>query len=273
MIGAFVSLGSLASAVTVQTVSGDSLIPGGEGLIRMEVENILNRDVEDVSIRLIFDDLPLTPIGSSEEGVDELEDGEEETFGFRIRADNDIVPGNYRVPYILRYDDNGVKEREGSIGVRVTGNIDLAFSTTTETPVIGQEGTINLKITNKGFADARFVSVRIFPEGFTTTSESDVYVGNVDSDDFETVSFDVIFNNRNARVVGIVEYRNFENKLVTRNIDMPLEVYTNEEALELGIIERSNTVLYVSIVIVLLVLWFVWRAVRKRRRKKRSEGR
>jgi len=263
---------SLGSAAIVTDVSTQDLFPGSEATIRVEVENILDRDINDISLSLDFTGLPITPIGSSEDGVDEIEEEEEEDFIFRVRADNSISPGDYQIPYTLKYDDGDQKERSGTIGIRVIGNAEISFSVSEESPVVGEEGKVTLKVINRGFADAKFVSVRIVPDGFTLLSESEVYIGTVDSDDFETANFDVIFNKENARLIALVTYKDFDNRDIEESVNLGLDVKSREKAIELGLIDKNNTLLYLGIVVVIIVLWFLYRTIKKRRRIKRSLG-
>ncbi|MCH8241297.1 MAG: hypothetical protein IH897_01650 [Planctomycetes bacterium] len=58
---------------------------------------------------------------------DEIEEDEEEDFTFRVKADNSISPGDYQIPYTLKYDDGDEKERTGTIGIKVLGNSDISF--------------------------------------------------------------------------------------------------------------------------------------------------
>ena len=261
----------LVSAVIVKSVFVDGLIPGGEGTIRMEIENNFEDDVTDVSLRLNLINTPFTPVGNSEFGVDELRNGEEEDFVFKIKAANDITPGDYQIPYIMEFkEDEEIRKREGTIGVMVQGTTELSFSISTNTPVIGKRGKIDLKIINKGFNDADFVSIKIFPAGFTLLSEDEIYVGTVDSDDFETATFDVIFNNERAKFVGVIEYRNFDNERIIENVEFPLIVYSEEKAIELGIVESNNLPIYLSSIVTLILVWILWRVWRRARRLKKS---
>ena len=153
--------------------------------IDIEVENIFSDDVTDVSISLSLANLPFIPLGASEDSVDEIKEDDSEDFIFTIKASNDAVPGDYEIPYTLQYDfENKTKTREGSLGVRVEASPELTFSANLDNPVVEQKGKITLKIVNQGFSDARFLSVRIIPSGFTLLSDAEVYIGNVDSDDF-----------------------------------------------------------------------------------------
>lgn len=265
---------NLASAVIIDSVLVDTFAPGQEGTIRIEIENILDDDVEDLSVALTLTNLPFIPIGTSEQSLDELDEGDEEDFVFRIKASPTIIPGDYEIPYNIEYRIQGDKEilkKEGTLGVKVKANPILDFTVTADNPVEGKQGTVTLKIVNKGFFDARFVSVRILAEDFTVLSDKEVYIGEVESDDFETASFDVLFDKKNPEFRAIIEYIDFDNQKVIEPISLPLTVYSEERAIELGIIEQSKTVQTVSIVVTLLLIIILWRIFRKRARLKRSQ--
>ncbi len=262
---------NLSSALIINSVTTDTLTPGQEGIIRIEIENPFDDKVEDVSLNLQFTNLPFIPIGSSEQSIEEIEDNEEEVFVYRIKSSSNIAPGDYEIPYTLKYVIDSVeKSRIGAIGVKVQANPDLSFSISTENPVQNKQGSITLKIVNKGFSDARFVSIKALPEGFTLLSEDEIYIGTVDSDDFETATFDVIFQNQNSDFVAVVEYKDFENKKIIENVNLPIKVYSEEKAIELGITPKNNTLIYVAIAIAIVFVIILWRVLKKRRRLKRS---
>lgn len=262
---------NLVSAVVVNFVDISPISPGQEGTIRFELENILSNDVEDVTLSLDFTDKPFIPIGSSQQSVDEIQDDEDEEFAFRIRASQDLAPGQYEIPYTITYEDQGdEKTRIGTIGIQVTGNPDLTFTVNTEIPVVGRQGQITVRAINKGFADARFVALKVFPEGMTLLSEDEVYIGEIESDDFETANFDVLFTDTDARVTVLVQYKDFNNEQVIQNIEIPVQVYTSEQALSLGLIQPNRVVYYIIFVILIIVLIVLWRWMKKRQRLKRS---
>ena len=53
------------------------------------------------------------------------------------------------------------------------------------------------------------------------------------------------------------------------SVNLPFKVYTEEEALNLGLIKKSNTTLYIEGAAILLVAWLIWRAIKKRRKNNR----
>ena len=261
----------IASAVTINFVSVTKVGPGDEGLITVELENTFSDVIEDVTFTLKFDDLPFIPVGSSSGFVEEIDENDEETFVFRFRANSDIAAGSYQIPYEINYvRDDKEATRFGSIGVLVSSQPELSFSASMDKPVIDEQGTLTLRIVNRGFADAKFVNVKLYPLGFGLLSEEEVYVGTVDSDDFETATFDVVFTSTSPVFSAIVEYRDFDNNLVTSSVSLPLKIYSRDEAIALGLISRSNTLLYIGIAVAIILIWFIWRYISKRRRMKRS---
>jgi hypothetical protein len=263
---------NIVSAVIINSVDTSTLSPGEEGTIRIEVENILSDTATDISLRLEFKDTSFIPIGTSEQSVDELEEDDEESFVFRIKSSSDIKAGDYDLPYVLTYDIDGqTKTRSGEIGIRVIANPELVYTIETATPVLDQQGKLTLRIVNKGFYDARFVSVKFIPEGFTLLSESQVYIGTVSSDDFETANFDVLFDEQNPDFTAIVEYIDFNNKKVVKTVNLPVTVYTRERATQLGIIKPNTFYIYILLAVALVVIWLVWRIIRKRRRLKTAQ--
>lgn len=263
---------SLASAVTINSVFTDTLAPGKEGTIEIEVDNILNDDVTDVSLSLQFNDTPFIPVGTSEQSADEIQEGEDEDFFFTIKASNTVEPGNYEIPFTISYELNGdVKTKTGTIGIQVDADPELSFTAATENPIVDEQGQITLRIINKGFFNARFVSIKVLPEDFTLLSESEAYIGEVESDDFESQSFDVLFTKTNPTFRAIVTYKDFENNDKIQEIEIPLTVYTRERALELGIIQPTIVIYYIIGVVVLIILIILWRYLRKRQRLKKSQ--
>ncbi|MEK6844122.1 MAG: hypothetical protein AABX83_01715 [Nanoarchaeota archaeon] len=270
---AIIFLISMVSAISIKSLDVDNLTPGSEGKIRVEIENTLQDDVDEVSFNLNLVNLPFRVIGSSEDSIDELNEGEEDDFIFTIKAANDIKPGDYQIPYTISFlDNNQQKQRSGSIGLTVNGNTELTLSIQTEKPIVNKQDKVTLKIVNKGFADAKFVSIKIIPQGLVILSENEAYIGTISSDDFETETFDVIYKTQNPIMTIVVEYKNFDNTLITENFNLPILAYNEEKALELGLITKSNTPLYASILIFLILAFIVIRSFRKRARLKKTQA-
>lgn len=262
---------STASAVYIKNLDIDTLTPGNEGIIQATIENDGANDIEDVSMSINLANLPLSSVGSTQDSVNEISEDDKETLGFRIKAAPSAKPGDYQIPYLITYTENDEpKSQTGTFGISIVAQPELTFTLSQENSVIGQQGRVTLKVVNKGLADAKFVSVRVNPSGYALLSENQQYLGTISSDDFETATFDVIYNRIDANFNAVIEYTDFNNQKQTKPVSLPINVYTPQKALQLGIIQPNYTIYYILAGVVVIILIFVWRSIRKRRRLKRS---
>ncbi|MGV8142491.1 MAG: COG1361 S-layer family protein [Candidatus Pacearchaeota archaeon] len=258
---------SLVSSLSVNNVVIDQVQPGEEGVIRIDVENEGNTDVDDVSLSVKF--LPnIVPIGSSEGFVNEIKEDDEEEFNFKFKVSNVLLPGTYTLDYELKYEEDGdVKLQNGEIGIVVFAQPDLEVTLDPQNPIIGKTGTLNMRIVNKGLADARFVSVEVEGEGVIFVSDRTSYVGTIDSDDFETTSFEVVYQKKRPTIEVTVSYRDFDNQELSTSRDISFATYTEQEAIEKGILTKNNVPLYVGIIIIAIILWIIIRRTIKKRKE------
>lgn len=255
----------LASALIVSDVSADTLIPGKEGRVDITLKNTLGKDIEDVSFTLDFTGVPLAPVDSSEVSVDELDKNDKESFSFIIRADSSAKVGDYKIPYTITYRNNTTLKK-GTIAIRISADPLLSFTANIAEPIIGSKTKATFKVINKGLGEARFVSVQFQGTGLTILSEKEVYIGSIDSDDFETVTLDVLITGKSATLSGTLEYQDDNVKSFTKVFDLPLQVYTNDEAIAKGIAQPNNAPFYLGGIVLLLFVWFIYRTIAKRRR-------
>jgi len=268
-----------------------TIFPGESGKINLEIENNENFDIEDVSLALDLgaktilnnlgivieekEALPFTVAGSSEKDIDDIDEDDEENQIFTLRASSDITPGDYNIPYILKYtnaeNNSETFEKTGSFGLRVSAKTDLDFALEIRgNAIVGEEGRISLEVINKGLGEIKSLSVQLSPQGFELLSKNKVFIGTISADDTDLASFDVIYKSQSPSLSATVEYKDFDNKEQIEIINIPFNVYTKERAIELGLIKKSNTKLYLGVVLVLVVGWIVYRRVKKNKKKNRS---
>lgn len=260
-------LTSLASAILVNA-DYVTIYPGEEGKVSIEVENNEGVDIEGVSVKLIFENLPFVSIGNSQKEMDDLDDEDDDSVSFTLKASTDIQPGDYDIPYIVKYSGGGNEtEKEGSFGLRVSARTDLSFSVETKDAIVGNKGRISFEIINRGLGDLKVVSVEIFPQGYELLSKKDIFIGRIDAEDSEVVNYEVLFNSQTPTLSAKITYKDFENEDKTEMVTLPLKVYSVEEAKDLGMINGNNFIFYSIVVIILVVGWIAWRKLRKKKKK------
>ena len=266
----------LIASVSALVVDADyiTIFSGEDGKISVDIENNHNFDIEDISMSLELDEIPFTSVGSSEKDIDDIDEDDDDSVSFTLRASTDITPGDYNIPYKVKYTNVDTDEREtkeGSFGIRVSAKTEIDFSVETKDAILEKQGRVSLKIVNKGLGEVRFVDVQIFPQAYELLSTEKIYIGNIDSDDSDFASFDVIFKSTDTVLSAKVDYKDFDNNEKSETVNLPFKVYTQEEALELGLIQKSNTLLYLGVVVVLVIVWFGWRTYRKSKKRKQRE--
>jgi hypothetical protein len=264
---------SLISSVIVDADYA-TVYSGEQVEVRIEVDNNEDFDIDDVSLALNLADIPFTTVGSSEKDFDDLDEGDDDTVTFTLRASTSIIPGDYDIPYTLKYDsaENSSQSftKTGNFGIRVSSRTDLDFIVETDdAPIIGTSGQITLEIVNRGLGEIKSVSVEIVPQGFDVTSGKKIFVGSIDGEDSDTATFDVLYRGKNPNFAVNIDYKDFDNQDQAETINLQITTYTKEEAISRGIIERQSYTLYI-VAVVLILLFIIWRIGRRRKKKLRE---
>ena len=274
---------NLVSAVSVSSVNVNpsEIAPGETASIKIIVENILDEDVTDVSVSLNFADpaysnLPFAPYDSSnEQAVDEIRKDRSKTFSFEIIALNNAESGIYKIPVGIVYYKNGEKKERSSL-ISLTVNSVPILDVGTEDSLLlkGQNNELSIKIINKGLSDVKFLEVEIGNSNyFTLLSSSKIYIGDIDKDDFETEDLNIFFKENSPSTINLpvnLVYKDITNKKYEESFSVNLRVYSREQALQLGLIQRSYTSYIVGIVVFLILVYIIYRTVKKRRLKKKT---
>ncbi|NTV22852.1 MAG: LPXTG cell wall anchor domain-containing protein [Nanoarchaeota archaeon] len=276
--------------VSVETIP-ESIKPGDKAQIKIKVKNMADSTIRDVAMLLdltfstvrsqmstvsatdtitAFNALPFAPVGSAtEQKIDMLLPGEEKTFTYNLIAYSDAQSKVYKIPVQLTFYDN-VMERQVKtdlVGVVVGTKPDLSVIIDETDLVVGKKaGTISIKFINKGFSDVKFLDVKMNDSDcFSVLSAHEVYIGNVDSDDYETAEFKLYCDTglnaeRSVQLPIFIQYRDSNNNLYEENIVLPLEIYDSSKMGE----EKQNNLLPMLGVGAVLVVGFI---IFRRRKK------
>jgi hypothetical protein len=260
----------LASAISVDA-EYITIYPGEDGDVSVIIDNNENFDIEDISVSLDLSKLPFSTIGNSEDNIGDINEDDDDSVSFTIKASTDITPGDYNIPYKIKYvnsDNNDDLQKEGSFGIRVSSKTDVDFSAETQgNAIVGRGGKISLEIINKGLGEIKSVSVQLIPNGYELLSKDKIFIGSIDGDDTDSASFEVIYKSANPVLSAKIVFKDFDNKEQIKNVNIPLKVYTEEEALKLGIIKKSNIGIYLGSLVILILAWIIYRKIRKSKKK------
>jgi hypothetical protein len=268
----------LISAVSIKDVlsSPQEVTPGEIIDISIEVENIFEEDVYNLNIKLdLFDNdkTPLAPYqSSSEKFLDELEEGDEEKFKFELIVLPSAHSGIYKIPVEITYEDieGNLSIKNELISITINPKPELKISLTDSVLIRGKENTFSIKLINSGLADVKFVYLTVNDiNGIKFLSEKEQYIGNIDSDDSDSLEYFVYINKDSSKIINlpvILQFKDTTNKEFIETKNIVLKTYSLKEAQDLGLVKKPNYT--ISIIIGILILsYFIYR-IRKRRKSK-----
>ena len=108
---------------------------------------------------------------------------------------------------------------------------------------------------------------------FTVISPQEVYVGNIDSDDYETAEFDIYVEKSSSKNLMLplhLEYMDANNKPYSKDIEVALVLYSKEELKKLGFVQKSNPLIGISIVLASIGIGFYIRRRLKNKNNKKK---
>ncbi len=268
---------SFASALVIRSIDvADEIVPGETSRITITLRNDGNDDIEDVSVSLDLTEVPFAPFDSSSEySIDEIREDKTKDAFFSIITLNNAQSGIYKIPLKITYIDLGddqLKTKNSLISIVVNSEPIIDVNIEDSLLLKNQDNDLSIKITNKGLSNAKFLEVEIGNSRYVSIlSQNRHYLGDIDSDDFDSIDIKV-FINKNApdktTLPLTVIYRDDLNKEYIEDFEIPLTIYTKNKAIEVGLIERNNTIAYIVGGVIFVILIIVYRRLRKRAREK-----
>jgi len=266
------------SALTIDSVTTtpNEVKPGQTAEIKIVIENEADIAIEDVSVKLNLDNLPLAPFDSTnEKTVDEIDDDDKETYRFNVIALNDAESGIYKIPIEISYtEDDENKTRSGLISMIINDIPELSVLLEEEVILKGQQKEVSVRIINKGLSNVEFLEVELLPgTSYSILSSNKVYIGEVESDDFDSAEYTLLFKPTASNIINLpvtIRYKDITNKEFLETKNLELRIYSQKDAIKMGLIKPNLTGVYIGIAIVVIILWFVWRKIRKARKAKKA---
>jgi len=268
------SILSLSSALTISSVSTnpDKISPGETTNVIIYLKNNAEEDITDVSASLDLTNLALAPSESgSQYGFDTIESGKTKQAQFTLQAFSNAASGTYKIPVTVSYKDinNQLTTTQSVISIIVNSEPIIDAKIQDGLFLKGQTSQITVTVVNKGLANVKFLEVNAGTSPYyTLLSQNNIYIGDVDSNDFQTTEFKILFKDNAPSTVTIpinLIYKDITNKEYSQNKDLSLKVYTNQEAINLGLIAKSYTVYYFFVIIALILIYVLYRMLRKKK--------
>jgi len=262
--------------VAVSSVKTQVLVPGEVTPVEIELENRADSQMSNINIKLDLtaSTLPFIPINSTtEKKLYFIEPGKKSSVIFDLMALPGATSNAYKVPIELRYTDGTGKSynKTSIIGLVIGATPDLLVTiASSDIYSKGSTGDVSIKIVNKGLTDIKLMKVILKDsENYDILSESNVYVGSVDSDDYETAEFKIkVKKVKDKKAILNIElnYLDANNKEYTDTFDVELKVIS---AKELGVGSNNSFIKIIGLLVLIGAGFFFYRKWEKKKLAKR----
>jgi len=253
-----VASGSAQIAIDSFHSSPATVQPGEEIDLKITLENVGEEDITGIVISLDLNDVPFAPIeSSSEKVIDEIQEGDKEILSFPLLALSDAEAQTYKIPVTITYEDS-TKTSLISLEVVTDARLNVLLEDS-ELFLMDEPGKVTIKMVNEGLTQIKFLEVTLLESSrYEILSPSTLYIGEVDTGDFETEEFTILPKTENPDLTFRLEYRDTNNKEFVEEEELSVTVYSTEKAKELGLIKENNVFTWLLILLVLALAIGVW---------------
>jgi len=238
----------------------EKVAPGETVEVSITLKNDANTRLKDIKATLslyketttgtttTLEELPFTPVGSGiEMSVDKLDAGKEELVVFNLIVDADADTKPYKIPLTITYTDQYGEDftKENTLGIVVYKKPDYTLNLeSNDIFTSNRKGNVIISISNIGAGDMNYLNLKLKEtEDYSVISTQKVYLGNLESDDYETAEFEIFVNSDKEYVPLQVEldYKDSYNEAYTETIMVPgIELLSTQQAMKYGLMPKPN---------------------------------
>ena len=255
--------------VDAYKVTPSPIVPGQTVNLELTLRNSGRINVKNVDVSIDLDDGTFSTLGSgAKQRIDSIPSGESETLTFKLASDTSTEVKVYGVPVTLSYQDSRNKQYNDTAKISLVVNAQPELSLTVDNTDFADKsspGKATIKIVNKGVVNLKYVTVTLgeHPSYEILSSSNENYVGNLDSDDFETAEFTIKPLVETPLLLVKVDFKDPYNVDYSKTYEMPLRIIT---AADLG---QGGSSTWMIVVVVLLAGAGYWYYRRRKHNKKR----
>jgi len=262
-------------SVTSVKIDPETVAPGKQGTITIEMKNLADSPLKDITTKLDMSSatLPFAPVDSvTEKRIKMVSPGETVKQEYKITTLATAESMIYKIPLTITFYDHlgNAYEKSDIIGVKV-GDIP-ELSTYVETSTIyqaGTSGTVSIKFVNRGVTNIKFLNVKLNQnENYKILSAEEQYLGNVNSDDYETAEYKLYIQPGAQKELELpidITYKDANNNEYSKQIKPVLKLYNQEEAEKIGVTKKDGSTGIIITIIIVVVGVFVYFKFRKKK--------
>ncbi len=253
--------------MTIESISFSpmDLTPGSSGNVLIKILNDGNLKLYDIRAKLIFPSgiFPLNDV--DEVKISKLAAGEEADLVYKVIVSPSMAEGVYEASLSMDYLNSIGDERQdnNTFGV-IVKSVPKIFAVVDSTTLYkgNSLGDVTVKFINNDIADVKFLTVKLQnSKDYQIISSAEQYLGDLDSDDFESADFKIKLNNKmdSINIPLSITYKDSLNTDYSQDINLELVILSASES---GV-SKSNTTTYVLVIVILVIAYVVYRRYKK----------
>ncbi|MBU3941696.1 MAG: hypothetical protein KKF74_02175 [Nanoarchaeota archaeon] len=267
--------------------SPDPMPPGKKAILSIELENMADSLLKDIKISLnlitvlqtatsiTYNELSFSTFGTTNQQViKNIGAGKTKTVEFTLIPDPDAASDVYKIPITIEYSDElGTNYSKSEVISVIVGDEPILEPLIASTNIYkkGQVGEIDISFVNKGTTDVKLLDVELKESDYVKViSSANVYLGNIDSDDYEIAEFKVYVNDLDdSRVPLIINYNYLDpnNNRYEEQETLYIDVYSNKEAKKYGLDGSKSSLGGIFAIIIIVVIGYLGYRWWKKRKK------
>ena len=264
---------SIETTLIVTSVDSipNKIQPGQEAQVKINVKNQANFLLKDITLKLDLtsNTLPFAPIKSvTEQRIDSLSESQETQFTFDIISLPSAKPDIYKIPIKITYYDqfNQFYTKDDVIALIVSSTPALNVNIEKSELIESKKEILSINLVNRGLSNIKLLNIEILNSNqFSLLSSKNLYIGNLDSDDSETIDLDLMPLKKNSITIPLlITYKDTNNQDYSIQENIEARVYSVNEAKQIGLIKPNG---FLKIITFLVIMVFIYIIYRRRKRK------
>ncbi len=251
------------------TSTPESVTPGENLNLNIKLRNTANSEIKNVILKLDLTNLPFAPESVAEQRIDLINDNEERQINFNLIALSSAEIQVYKVPLLISYSDSYGNEytRQDLVSINVFEKPEIEISADENSLIIGMLSKISIKVLNKGLGKVNFVGITVLPsQDYEINGLNSEYLGNIESDDYTSIEFNLIPQKQNINLNLVLEYRDVNNQKYSETKVISVRAYSAQEAQRNGLLPAFPwLVIIIILVVIALIIFFIARRNKKKK--------
>ncbi len=264
---------SVSPVLDISVKSDPEMVPqGGTAKITLTLKNTAKSLLKDITVKLNLPDELVSVNSVAEKKIDRIKSGSEKDLEFSVLAMADASAKAYKVGMnITYYDEIGNRySKMNDMGLLVGSNPEFAiYVGDNEILKRGEVGEISFDVYNIGPSDIKFVNIELIPtKEYDVVSVPKLYLGNIDSDDYESGEFKVYAGScfmceNEIKFKIYLEYRDSYNNEKQEIVYVPLKLYSGKQIKSFGLRSVGNGYSPIIYLIIIIFIYLAYKGYRK----------